>query len=257
MHPVLFHLGPLEIRAYGTMLMVGFLAAIWLSARQARKRGIDGGRILDVAVWVLIGGIVGARATFIAIDPSATWKDFPYLWQPGLSWYGGLGGGLLATLIYSRVTHVSFPSLADACTPGVALAYGIARIGCLLNGCCYGAPTGLPWAARFGLDGGWTARSHPTQIYSALGSWAITCLLLYLSPRLRRPGQLFVIYLALYGVIRFVVEFLRKGYTAEVLIEPLTQAQAASVILIVASLVVFWRLGKVRTAGAEKSAASK
>jgi len=253
MRPVLFHLGPLQIRAYGTLLMLGFLAAVGLSARQARKRGIDGGHILDVAVWVLLAGVVAARATFVAIAPDATWRDLPYLWQPGLSWYGGLGGGVLAAWLYSRRAGIPFLTVADTCAPGIALGYGIARIGCFLYGCCYGAPTNLWWGVRFLGDGWHRQPSHPTQLYSAAGSWVIMGILLFLAPRLKRPGQLFAAYLALYGLLRFLVEILRKGYTAQVLIGPLTQAQVASLALIVASLVAFWRLGKVRSDGGEKA----
>jgi phosphatidylglycerol:prolipoprotein diacylglycerol transferase len=254
LRPVLFRVGPIEIRAYGTLLMLGFLAAIWLSARQGKRRGIEAGRFLDLAIWVLVAGLVGARATFVALDPVTTWRDMPYLWQPGLSWYGGLGGGVIAALLYSRVAHLSFASLADSCAPGVALGYGIARIGCFLNGCCYGAPTNLPWGVRFGPFG---QPSHPTQLYDAAGSWAIMGVLLYLSPRLKRPGRLFAAYLALYGVLRFLVEILRKGYTAEVLINPLTQAQVASIALVIASLVVFWRLGKGERHSGDESAAGR
>lgn len=252
MRPVLFHLGPLEVRAYGTLLMVGFIAAVWLSIRQGTARGIEAGRILDLAICVLAAGVVAARATFVALDPGSTWRDLPYLWRPGLTWFGGLAGGVLAGWVYSRTARIPFALLADACSPGMALAYGVARIGCFLNGCCYGAPTRLPWGVRFRVDGWLAEPSHPTQLYSAVGSWAIMAVLLGLSHRLARPGQLFAAYLALYAVLRFLVEILRKGYSAEGFAGPLTQAQAASIVLLLGSLIGLWRLSKGSRIGCKK-----
>lgn len=244
MHLILIRIGPVKIGAYGVMMALAFLGGLWVSVRQGRRRGLRPEIFLDLMIWLLVAGMIGARALFIALDPVVTWKEFPFYWRQGLSWYGGLAAGVLAGWLFSRRVKVPFLTLADSCAPGIALGYGIARIGCFLNGCCYGAPTQLPWAVRFQQDGGFTEPSHPTQIYSALGSWAIFAFLLLMSGRLKQPGRLFSLYLVLYGVLRGVVEIFRKGYTAEVLVGPLTYGQVASIALIVLGLLLFWRLGR-------------
>lgn len=249
MHPTLFRFGPIEVYSYGVMLMVGFIAAIFWARREAAKRGVDPNKIIDLALWILIFSLFFARVVFILLN-----LDF-YRSQPlselflsggriaiqGLSFHGGLLGALLAGLIFARRAKISWRTLADICAPAVALGYGFGRIGCFLNGCCYGAPSTLPWATRFLLDpagGNWTAPSHPTQLYAALGSWVIFGLLLRLRGRLPGRGQLFFAYLGLYSLLRFSVEFLRRGYSAQVLFDNFTYAQVASVGLFVASVVI-------------------
>jgi phosphatidylglycerol:prolipoprotein diacylglycerol transferase len=256
--PTLFHIGPIEVKAYGTLLMLGFIAGILLARRQARLLGLSPDLPLDLGIWVLLSGIVFARLLYVALN----WQD--YAWRPllaleiwregGLSFHGGLLGGVLAGVLFSRSRRVPFLTLADMVAPGLPLAYGIARFGCFLNGCCYGAPTSAPWGVCFPVSPGSplaTHPSHPTQIYSALGSFAILGLLLWARPRLPVRGQLFFLYLAAYSVVRAIVEVFRAGYTAQFLIGPLTQAQVASAVIFIGAVVALvWlhRRGR-RTAG--------
>lgn len=233
MHPVLFRLGSLAIHSYGVMLMLGFLAGIWLSSRQARKLGLRRDLPVDLSVWVLLCSILLARLTYVALN----WGDYVsrpldilQVWKEGgLSFHGGLLGGVLAVLLFSRRARISFWLLADMLSPGLALGYAIARVGCFLNGCCYGAPTSLPWGIVF--PGITTEPSHPTQLYAALGSFLICLLLLRLQPRLRAQGQLFLLYLMLYSVLRLIMEIFRRGASAQELFAGVTQAQAVSLAL--------------------------
>jgi len=248
MLPTLFHLGPVAIRSYGTLLMLGFIGGLLLAGRQAKRLGLPRQLAVDLGLWVLVGGVLGARALFVALN----WTDFAawprealYLWQTGgLSFHGGLAGGVAAGALLAWRRRVSFWALADLATPGIALGYGLARLGCFLNGCCYGSPTSLPWGVRFPFfpdSQVLTELSHPTQIYAALGSFVIFAVLLRAQPRLTGRGQLFLLYLALYSVMRAGVEVLRKGYTAQLLVDGLTQAQVASAVLFVGSVVGLWR----------------
>jgi phosphatidylglycerol:prolipoprotein diacylglycerol transferase len=246
MYPTFFHIGPVSIRSYGTLLMVGFIAAILLSRRQARRLGLSAELPLDLGLWVLVIGLIFARGLYAALN----WTDFAdqpvsvfCVWREGgLSFHGGLLGGLLAGLLFARRRGIRFWLLADMAAPGIALGYGIARLGCLLNGCCYGLPTDLPWGMRFLI---WpdseirTDPSHPAQVYSALGSFAILAVLLTAQRRLRAPGQLFLLYLMLYAPVRALVEILRKGVSARVLFDGITEAQAVSALLFVLALVGF------------------
>jgi len=253
MHPTLFRIGPIHIYSYGVMLMLAFVAGIFWASREAKRRGVEAGKILDLALWILGFSMIFARLVFILLDLKY------YLSQPlsalifsggrlavqGLSFHGGLIGAALGAYWFSRRTKLSWLLLADICAPAAALGYGIARLGCFLNGCCYGVPTNLPWGVRFLMDpdaGTWTAACHPTQIYSALGSWLIFVVLLKLRGKLHYRGQLFFAYLGIYSVMRFLIEFLRKGVSAEVAVGSLTQAQVACIIILAFSIFLFYYL---------------
>jgi phosphatidylglycerol---prolipoprotein diacylglyceryl transferase len=254
MHPVLFHIGHISIYAYGTMLMLAFVAGCLWAIREGKRYGVTSEQITDLTFWILIFALVFARMAFIIMNlgfyrtqPLSNFFSIQgNLGVQGLSFHGGLAGAMLGGLFFCRRRHISWLLLADICAPAAALGYGIARIGCFLNGCCYGAPTNLPWGVRFPDDfGGFTAPSHPTQIYSALGSWLIFAILLKLRTRLLGRGQLFFTYLALYCVLRFVVEFFRAGYSAEymqILFTSLTQAQVASVLVFIVSILIVIKL---------------
>jgi phosphatidylglycerol---prolipoprotein diacylglyceryl transferase len=247
MHPYLIRLGPLTIYSYGAMLLVGFLAGLWWARQEGRRRGITPGAIVDLALWMLFGGLLFARIFFILLNfefyrsqpLSSLFFGGGHFAIQGLSFHGGLFGAILGLLIYARRAQLSWLTLADIMAPAAALGYGFGRIGCFLNGCCYGAPTNLPWGTHFLLDpdsGLCTPPSHPTQIYAALGSWAIFGLLVLLRGKLTGKGQLAFSYLALYSVLRFGVEFFRRGYTAQAAWGSLTQAQLASIIMFIVAL---------------------
>jgi phosphatidylglycerol:prolipoprotein diacylglycerol transferase len=249
--PTLFRIGPVDVHSYGTLLMVGFLSAILLSRRQARRMGLSADLPLDLGVWVLVAAVVSARAMFVALNwdyYSPRLPEVVYIWrQSGLSFHGGLLGGVLAGLLFSWRRQLSFWTIADMVSPGIALGYAIARVGCLLNGCCYGVPTELAWGMRFPLypDSQITTDpSHPTQIYAALGSLVILAVLLWARSRLTVPGQLFLLYLMLYSVVRSAIEVLRSGPTAKIAIGGVTQAQVASAIIFIAGLLAFIWLGR-------------
>jgi phosphatidylglycerol:prolipoprotein diacylglycerol transferase len=131
--------------------------------------------------------------------------------------------------------------------PGAALGYALARAGCFLNGCCYGAPTHLPWGVRFqnpALPGGWTEPSHPVQVYALFANLMIFVVLLRVLPRKRYDGQVTGLYFILYSTYRFLAEFSRKGVTGEVLALGITQAQWASLALIVLAVVMMRTLSR-------------
>lgn len=246
MHPILFHLGSLAIHSYGVMLMLGFLAGIWLSSRQARKLGLSRDLPIDLSVWVLLCSILLARLTFMALNwgnYASRLLDVFQIWKEGgLSFHGGLLGGMIAVLLFSWRNRLSFWLLADMLSPGLALGYAIARLGCFLNGCCYGAPTQLPWGVVFPAIT--TEPSHPTQIYAALGSLVICFLLLRVQSRPKAQGQLFLLYLMLYSVLRFALEVFRRGASAQEMFAGMTQAQVASLVLFALAALGFSRLAR-------------
>ena len=255
MHAILFHIGPVPIRAYGFMLWVGFMIGLFYTARAARRTDIKPEHVVDVALYALIAGIVFAHLASVILDLPYYWKnpsEISGLWSGilsssgglrGLSFHGGLIGGVGAAYIYTRRKGINFLAMADLCSPAVALAYGVTRIGCFLNGCCYGIPTNLPWAVRFHVDPFSTALtppSHPTQIYAMLASFLIFRLLLSVDKRRSYTGQVFLSYLAMYSVYRFLIEIFRKGVTAEVALFGLTQAQLVSLLMLGVTLPILW-----------------
>lgn len=232
--------GPLTIKAYGVMLLVAFVAGTWWTAHSATDEEMPLPEVIDVALLALVGSIIGARIVYVILeyDQFHSLGDILNLWSGGLSFHGGLAGALLATWPYVRYRGRSFLVTLDQFTPGIALGYSFARIGCFLNGCCHGTPTDLPWAVTFPADGACVLPGeplHPSQLYASAASLLIFFVLIRLKPVFRQPSHLFLSYLMLYSVYRFLIEFTRAGVTAEFLSPGswLTIAQAASIVIFV------------------------
>ncbi len=239
-------LAPVEIKAYGTMLVLAFAAGIWWMSRTAPSEEMSVPDIFDVALFILLGSIIGARVVFVALNWSADYATSPTsalsVWEGGLAFHGGIGGALLGGWLYCLWRKQKFWRLADLVTPSIPLGYAITRIGCFLNGCCYGVPTDLPWGVVFpdANIGGIPTPRHPTQLYAIAANLVIFAIIAKLSQRTRPTGHLFLIYLLFYSIYRFFIEFLRRGATAVAFepLAPLTQAQVASIAIAVVSTIV-------------------
>jgi len=211
--------GPFTLHTYGFLLAVAFLAGLWIVSRQARRAGLDAGRVTDMAVWVLIAGLIGAKLMLAFID----WRyfmtsprQFASILQSGGVFYGGLIGGALVAWWYSRRHKLAGWQTADVLAPGVILGQAIGRLGCFAAGCCWGKPTTLPWAVTF--TDVYAARAvgtpmdtplHPSQLYESAAAFLILAFLLWLAPRKTFHGQVVLSYVALYSAVRFGLEFLR------------------------------------------------
>ncbi|MGB9586882.1 MAG: prolipoprotein diacylglyceryl transferase [Armatimonadota bacterium] len=263
MCPILFKIGPVPIRAYGFMLWVAIVVGLIRTLRASRSTDIKPEHVVDVVIYSLIVGIVAAHLASILLDLKY-YNQYPRellgLWKGafsesgglrGLSFHGGLIGGLATAWLYARRKQINFLALADLCSPALALSYGIARIGCFLNGCCYGRPTNLPWAVQFHLDpisDRMTPPSHPTQLYAFAASIVIFYLLTRVEKRRCYIGQVFLIYLALYSIYRFLIEFLRKGVTADIVFVGITEAQLVSLVVLAVVLPLLWSRRRVARA---------
>ncbi len=240
---ILLQFGPLTIYSYGVMMVAAFLVATWCMEQDAKRLpplriAVKPPQAVDAACLVMLGGVLGARALFVA-QYWPFYRDHPQeiaaIWHGGLIWYGGFFGGLLVAVIYLRVVRVSFFRAMDQCIPYIALAHAIGRIGCFLNGCCYGKPTAAWYGVRFP---GKPDPVIPTQLIEA----ALLFLFFFLLRRLQhtavmnRPGRLFSFYLMGYGVIRFGVEFLRGDQRHHWL--GLSAAQFISAGLIIVGLIM-------------------
>jgi phosphatidylglycerol:prolipoprotein diacylglycerol transferase len=246
MLPRLLQIGPFTLYSFGLMVILGFLAGVFLARRLAEERGQSGEAFLDGAVIMLFASILGARLLYVALnwrEFSAHLGDVAAIWRGGMSFHGGVIAGLLTGAWYMRRRRLAALAMGDAAAPGLALGYAIGRIGCLLNGCCYGTPTTLPWGMHF-PDGDPGLRYHPTQLYASVINFGLMFLLIHAYRRPHRTGQVLALYAGLYSVYRFFIEALRKGVTADVLAFGLTEAQVFSLFAVVAAAVWWAWLGK-------------
>lgn len=247
---ILQRIGHVRVNAYGAMLMLGFVAGTLVAIRLGRRRGISGERLLDLGLIILVGAIIGARLGYILQNPHEAFIDWHQVMLSGLgglSFHGGFIGGLLTGGSYIAFTRMHFWRTTDCVAPGIALGYAITRIGCFLNGCCYGKPAEhLPWRMSFPYaPGGAVYNVHPTQLYASLMGFAMFGILLLLSRRdsLRRAGQLFMVFLMLEGVERFVMEIYRAQPPSQAHFQ-LTPAQFVSVLLLLIGLIGVFLLPK-------------
>ncbi|MGE5532082.1 MAG: prolipoprotein diacylglyceryl transferase [Bacteroidota bacterium] len=227
---------PVEIKAWGTMLVVAFTAGTLYIARYGDRKVIAPAETVDMALYALIGAVIGSRVIFVALD-WGTYAGHPLklfnVWEGGLSFHGGLLGALLAGLLFAHRRHKNFWALTDEAAPGIALGYSFARVGCFLNGCCHGHACNLPWAMRFPNGELPNQLVHPTQLYAIVMSMTIFFILIKLRGKFPRPGHLFATYLALYSVGRFLLEFTRSGATGKLLnwAPWMTVGQFASILI--------------------------
>lgn len=235
MLPQLFKIGPFTLYSFGLMVVLGFALGTYLAARLARERGLDGEAFLDGAVIILFAAIAGARLLFVALNSrqyAGQLLEMAALWRGGMSFHGGAAAGILAGILFMRARKQPVLALADAAAPGLALGYAFGRIGCFLNGCCYGGPTTLPWGMHFpGTDP--HLAYHPAQIYASAFSFLLVPALIWAYRRPHQSGQVLALYIAAYSVYRFLIEILRKGVTAEVFWMGFTESQVFSAVCLV------------------------
>lgn len=246
MHPILFQYGRLTLYTYGLLIATGFLAALWLVGREARRRGLEPKDYQDLGFIILIGALVGSRLFYVLIE----WEHFVAhplqvfeIWKGGLVFYGGFVCAALGALWCVRAKGLRLWTAADIVAPAVALGQFFGRLGCFFAGCCYGAACDLPWAVTFTDPRGLAPLDvalHPTQLYSALSNLAVFLVLYALvRPRQRFEGQLFGLYLTLYPPARFVIEFFRDDPRGT--LGPLSTSQALGIPLFLFGLWILVR----------------
>jgi len=220
MHPILFKLGSFPVGTYGLILTVGFFLALYLAQTLGRRDGISPDSMSDLAISLLLAGIIGAKVLMIIVDLLGG-RSFAQILDPGYlraggAIHGGVIGGVAA--FFWRIKKLKMPLAAtlDALVPAVALGQAIGRLGCFSAGCCYGTECHLPWSVTFtdpaaGMLSGTPLGIplHPVQLYSSLASAVILGLLLLAGRHRRFTGQVVALYFMLEGVARIVVELWR------------------------------------------------
>lgn len=270
MHPILLKLGFLSIPTYGVLLASGLLAAIYTVSRLGRREGLDSGRLLDFSIWLVLVGIAGAKILMFVTDPTYlehpgdifTWATF----QAAGVFYGGFIAATLFAVWYIHVYKLPLWKVFDVYAPAIALGQSFGRVGCFSAGCDYGKATHSFLAVVFtnpyshdlaGVPLG--VPIYPTQLFESAATFLIFGILLWWYPRKKHDGDVFVLYLTLYAIARFSLEFLRgdedRGFVFHHLLS--TSQFIAILAMVVAGLIlalvrrpVAGPLEMVKTAGA-------
>ncbi|MFA7693215.1 MAG: prolipoprotein diacylglyceryl transferase [Candidatus Hydrogenedentes bacterium] len=257
MYPKFFSTGELHFHSYTVMMTIAFLVGtigpIWLNRRREKPYSATpaGG------IWIFLGGILGAKIWWaIQYGGADDWRYLQFIVHGGLVFFGGLFGGIVAGIIYLRLHKIPIISGADMVAPFMALAHGIGRIGCFLNGCCWGAVTrfSYPWAVRFPKgsscyrshirenlitrDDLFSLPVHPTQIYETLGNFIIFVILLIIYKKRKHTGVVTLSYLMLYGLLRFITEIFR-GESARPFFGLFTVSQIVALSLLTVGILLY------------------
>ena len=254
MYPEIAHWGMLHIRSYGVLLAVAFLVGTWLGLKEARRFGMDEDRFLTVILFTLVGSIFGARVLYVMehiADYRGQWSSALALWQGGLTLYGGIIAGTIVGLWMAKRQGLSVWRVADALAPSIVIGTAFGRVGCFLNGCCYGRPTHLPWGVVYppdtfpGLEFGATP-IHPSQLYFSFASLALFAVVWAVRKRTVVPGTLFWGTLAAYALMRIPLDFTRAYEPGTVVTRlgalDVTESQLVSLTLALFSALMLTRL---------------
>jgi len=227
MHPILFKIGSITIYSYGTMVAVAFLLFCYCAVRALKKNPImSAAQLIDLALYILIAGILGARLFHVGLNLDYYLKkpvEILFLHKGGLAFQGGVISATVFSYWYLRKRRQNVLKVYDFIVPCLALGHSVGRIGCFLNGCCYG------------ISG------HPTQLYSALALFAIFLVLRFFYKRKHFNGQIFLLYFILYSITRFFIDFLRADL--EPVFLGLTTSQLISIVIFTGtSLFYKWKI---------------
>lgn len=253
MHPRLFELGPITVYTYGVLLAAAYVLGLQLAISRAKKRGLDGNRVLDLGIYIIISALLGAKLLLFVTDYRTFTSDpreLLTLARSGGVFYGGLILAVAVALWYIRRIGLPLWTTCDVFAPGIALGHVVGRFGCLFAGCCYGKPTTMPWgitftnpdaAANVGTPLG--VPLHPTQLYEA-GAEALILVILLATERKGRPypGRTFWLYMLLYAISRFIIEFYRGDERGNV--GMFSTSQFISLLLVPLSIVMLAYLAK-------------
>ncbi len=222
MLPKLISIGSFFIPTYGVLVATGFLVALWITTKLAKRAQLPSEQVTNLAIYCALAGLAGAKLFMILFD----YQD--YLARPGTIfslatlqaagvYQGGLVLALITAVYYMRKTGLPVLETFDVFAPGIAVGHAIGRIGCLAAGCCWGRECSLPWAITFrnpeahdlvGVP--LNVPLHPTQLYESLSEALIFAFLYWRIQRVHRSGEIFALYLTLYSIVRFLVEFVRN-----------------------------------------------
>jgi phosphatidylglycerol:prolipoprotein diacylglycerol transferase len=253
MHRILVELGPLKIYSYGFMLMLAFAVGIVLAVVRGRKRGIPPEFIMDLSTVIVFSAIIGARTVYVLFHRSGYWPrwwDVFKVWEGGLTVYGGVLLAVVLSYVFCLKRGVPFLRVADAMAPSMALGVGITRIGCFLNGCCFGHTCDVPWGVQFppGSMADFALGAvtvHPSQLYASAVGFLTFLVLLRIDRGRHRDGVVLWTFVLLFGGATFFTDFARHWESSAVLLNAgavvLSANQIVELGLVVLAVVMLGR----------------
>lgn len=248
MKNIICNVGPVTIYGYGLMIGIGVLFCILMGMMRAKKYGLKEDAVIDIAIYGLVIGFLGAKLLFIIVE----WEDFmkdpmSVLGTEGFVVYGGISAGVLAAIVYCRIKKLVFLEYFDLLSASIALAQGFGRIGCFLAGCCYGRETDSFFGVTFpaGCMAPAGVKVLPTQLFSSAGDFAIMAFLLWHYKRRKHVGDTGFLYMLVYGIGRFFIEMLRNDNRGAV--GALSTSQFISIFIVAAALLLLYRNKKMGT----------
>ncbi len=264
MRQVLFEIPGVGIKifGYGLMLFFAFVGSMNIAARRARREKIDPEIVYDLAIYVFVGGLIGARAFYVfqywGVRVHGFWEIFE-IWKGGIVLYGSILGGTAGFFFYRSLRTFPLVPMLDVIAPALAFGIAIGRIGCFLNGCCYGDTCHLPWAVEFPKgsppwdaevarnmirpDAAHSLPLHPTQLYSTIDGLLLFVLLSAYFPIRRRDGEVMALLMVTYPITRFLIEQIRND--EGVWAAGMTISQLISVGIFAAGLVYWLALSRM------------
>jgi phosphatidylglycerol---prolipoprotein diacylglyceryl transferase len=239
--PIIFHIGHIAIRWYGLIVIIAIVVGVWMSVREAQRKGFKADELYDGAVWVVISGLLGARLFHVLDHWPHRFADNPisalYIWEGGLAIWGGVAGGLIAVALLARRKGWRLPLLLDSVAPGLVLAQAIGRFACIITGDAMGKPTNGPFGFAYTNPGAAVPELGvfytPMPVYEILANLAIFALLWQLRKKEWPEGILFLLYLTLYSLERFFLAF-TSSY--QIIALGLTQSQIVALITLAVAL---------------------
>ncbi len=240
MYNDILDIGPITIHGYGLMIGIGVLCALLLAGKRAKSRGLNIDIVYTLGILALVFGFIGAKLLYCIIEIETFFNNpWQVLSGNGFVVYGGLIGGLISAMIYCKLKKVRFLQYFDLSAPSIALAQGFGRIGCFLAGCCYGCETnsfiGIVFHNSSYAPNG--IKLIPTQLLSSAGNFLIAAILLLYARKERRTGKVGALYLILYGIGRFIIEFFRNDYRGSVGV--LSTSQFISLFILAIGIAMF------------------
>ncbi len=230
MYPELFSIGKFTIYTYGVLVAIGFFAGMQYIVKYS-KDIINKQQLYDFLFYVILIGIIGARIFYVFLEAPyylSNPLEILQVWKGGLVYYGGFITVLIFAFLYCRYKKINIVKLMDVFAPALALGHTFGRIGCFFSGCCYGKNTDCFLSI---------AHRHPTQLYEACGNLIIFFILHTLLKKTHKDGRIFVLYMLLYSVLRFVVEFFR-GDDRGAFFLGLSPAQNISIVIFVVAIII-------------------
>jgi phosphatidylglycerol:prolipoprotein diacylglycerol transferase len=254
MYPELFRIGPVVIGSYGLMLASAFIAGIWMATRLAEQRGINIDKFINLCFLILISALIGSRLFYVLTHLDEFSGRWLYTFLPvqpdgsiglsGLIFLGGFLAALLVSLFYVKTQKMPAYKVADSMAPALAFGLFVGRIGCFLNGCCFGQVCNLSWGVQFPATSAagsimGNAFLHPTQVYSSIYAFIIFAILMRLNRQNVADGVMSAAFLIFYGAGRFIIDFFRYYEHQMLAIGGLNWNQVTSILMIIGGVIIF------------------